>query len=113
MGGGNENLSHLLAALLTGMRSRSRSSRSRLFSSVNLRSLRSAIDCLFFLICDGSPTSRDVYWGMLGVGRPDEDTTLVDVDGNDELAGRRGGAADGALAGGSDEDAAAEPLVWR
>lgn len=22
--------------------------------------------CLVFLICDGSPTSRDVYWGILG-----------------------------------------------
>lgn len=52
---------HLLAAWLTGMRSRSRSSRSRELSSVSLRSFRSAMLCLVFLICDGSPTSREVY----------------------------------------------------
>ena len=52
---------NFLDATLTGMRSLSRSSRSRLFNSVKRRNLRSAIDCLFFLICDGSPTSREVY----------------------------------------------------
>lgn len=52
---------YLLAAVLTGIRSRSRSSRRRLLSSVKRLSLRSAIDCLVFRICDGSPTSREVY----------------------------------------------------
>ena len=59
--GGRVGIIHLFEAWLTGIRSLSRSSRSRLFNSVNRRSLRSAILCLFFLICDGSPTSRDVY----------------------------------------------------
>jgi len=58
----------LFAAVLTGMRSRSRSSLKRLFSSVNRLNFKSAIDCLVFLICDGSPTSRDVYWGILNYG---------------------------------------------
>ena len=52
---------YLFAACETGILSRSKSSRRRLFNSVRRRSLRSAIDCLFFLICDGSPTSRDEY----------------------------------------------------
>lgn len=56
---------HLLAACDTGIRSLSKSSRSRLFSSVKRRNFRSAMDCLFFLICDGSPTSLDVYAGMM------------------------------------------------
>lgn len=54
----------LLEAWLTGIRSLSRSSLSRLLSSVNRRSLRSAILCLFLLIWDGSPISLDVYWGI-------------------------------------------------
>lgn len=53
--------SYLLLAWLTGIRSRSRSSRSRLLSSVRRRSFRSAMLCLFFLIWVGSPTSREVY----------------------------------------------------
>lgn len=53
--------SYLLLAWLTGMRSLSRSSRRRLLSSVRRRSFRSAMLCLFFLICVGSPTSREVY----------------------------------------------------
>ena len=60
--------SYLLAAVLTGIRSRSRSSRRRLLSSVNRRSLRSAMDCFVFLICDGSTASRDVYCGMVALG---------------------------------------------
>lgn len=53
--------SYLLLAWLTGIRSRSRSSRRRLLSSVRRRSFRSAMLCLFFLIWVGSPTSREVY----------------------------------------------------
>lgn len=49
---------YLLDACETGMRSRSRSSLNRLFNSVNLLNLRSAIDCLFFFACE-SPTSRE------------------------------------------------------
>lgn len=41
---------YLLEAVLTGMRSRSRSSRSLLLSSVRRLSFRSAIDCFVFLI---------------------------------------------------------------
>lgn len=47
-----------------GMRSRSRSSRKRLLSSVNRRSFKSAIDCLVLLNCDESP-SRVAYWAMI------------------------------------------------
>ena len=56
---------HLLAACDTGIRSRSKSSRSLLFSSVKRRNFKSAMDCLFFFICEGSPTSLDVYAGMM------------------------------------------------
>ena len=52
---------YLFAACETGIRSRSKSSLRRLFNSVSRRNLRSAIDCLFFLACDGSPTSREEY----------------------------------------------------
>ena len=58
---------HLLAACDTGIRSRSKSSRSLLFSSVKRRNFKSAMDCLFFFICEGSPTSLDVYAGMMTV----------------------------------------------
>lgn len=71
------NKMYLFAAWETGIRSRSRSSRSRLFSSVRRRSFRSAIDCLFFFIWPGSAASRDAYpLGMLNIER-----LLSDCDG--------------------------------
>lgn len=60
---------YLFEAVLTAMRSLSRSSRRRLFSSVKRRSLRSAMDCLFFLIWDGSaPPSRVMNCAILLCG---------------------------------------------
>jgi hypothetical protein len=68
---GMSKVKYLFAAWETGMRSLSRSSRRREFSSVRRRSLRSAIDCLFFFIWPGS--SREEYpEGMVKV-------LLVDV----------------------------------
>lgn len=69
---------HLLAACDTGIRSRSKSSRNRLFSSVKRRSFRSAIDCLFLLICDGSPTSLDAYVGMMTADKGDDRDNKLD-----------------------------------
>jgi hypothetical protein len=56
---GVSKVKYLFAAWETGMRSLSRSSRRREFNSVRRRSLRSAIDCLFFFIWPGS--SREEY----------------------------------------------------
>jgi hypothetical protein len=87
----------LLEAPLTGMRSRSRSSRSRALSSVSLRSFRSAMLCLFFLICDGSPPSRDVYCGMVW----EEIVTVGDgVDGKSRFATEVAGVSSGFDGGG-------------
>jgi len=46
--------------------------------------------CLFFLICDGSPTSRDVYEGMLAE-RSEAGSETSDRDDAEVAMAREGG----------------------